>query len=464
MKMNSEEDLVCPNCLITFDTKADLSEHSCVHIKTEVNDSKDQKQTYIHNEDLDNIDNSILDQKEEFMLEESFLELSEEFVTAILRQVDELCENIQNGDPDLKRTLEVNQNLNNAVGCYRVKLVELKAESENIESFKSENPLSDYENSDSEFIPLKKKKRKRKADGIKNIKNTGKIKKRKRNTGEPVGRPKKEKPASTFSDEALFPYIRVDDSKKVGEKGRMYCCFCNQLHPWRTSLFAHLNTRHYSEIKEDKSKDKNSAQTEDKKDCGGSEQKMCKKLYGSKRRELWCLKCKNIRMQEYKKPWKPPAGYKQKPREFKVCVECGKSVKNMTSHVTFNHKKEKQICVHCGKEQQSLESLKQHIKLVHEKIPCVECGKLIGSGGAMRAHIASAHTPNDQKKFKCEICGKGFSRPQDLRDHINIHTGEKPHKCKFCSACFASSGNHAAHIRSHLGTNRRDGSKKLTIP
>ena len=90
--------------------------------------------------------------------------MSEEFVTAILRQVDELCENIQNGDPDLKRTLEVNQNLNNAVGCYRVKLVELKAESENIESFKTENPLSDYENSDSEFIPLKKKKRKRKTD------------------------------------------------------------------------------------------------------------------------------------------------------------------------------------------------------------------------------------------------------------------------------------------------------------
>jgi len=195
MKMNSEEDLVCPNCLIPFDTKADLSEHSCVHIKTEDNDSKDKNKTYIHVEDLVNIDNSILDQKEEFMLDESFLELSEEFVTAILRQVDELCENIQNGDPDLKRTLVVNQNLNNAVGCYRVKLVELKAESENIESFKTENQLSD---SDSEFIPLKKKKRKRKADGMKNIKNIGKIKKRKRNTGEPVGRPKKRKTCNYF--------------------------------------------------------------------------------------------------------------------------------------------------------------------------------------------------------------------------------------------------------------------------
>ena len=458
--MNLENDLVCPNCLVSLDTKADLSMHSCVHIKMEVNDSKDQKQTYNPGIDLNNYDNSTIDQKEEFILEDSFLELSEEFVTTILKQVDELCENIQIGDPDLKRTLEVNQNLNNAVGCYRVKLLELKACSEDSKAFKIEDPLSDYENSDSEYIPLKKKKMKMQSEGIKNMKNIGKLKKRKIDTGEPVDRPKTE---GSFCDEELFPYIRVDDTKKVGEKGRMYCCFCNQLHPWRNSLFTHLNAKHYSEIKKDKSKDQTSEQTEVKKDCGESEKKMCKKLYGSKRRELWCLECKNIRIKEYKKAWKPPPGHKKKPREFQICIECGKSVKDMISHVNFNHNKVKQICVHCGKEQQSLLSLKQHIKLVHEKIPCVECGKLIGQGRAMKAHIASAHTPNDQKKYKCEICIKGFSRPQDLKDHINIHTGEKPYKCKFCSACFASVGNHAAHIRSHLGTNRRDGSKKLVV-
>jgi hypothetical protein len=65
----------------------------------------------------------------------SNLELSEDFVIFILRQVDELCENIRNGDPDLERTLEVNQNLNNAVNCYRNKLdlekqILIKSESE----------------------------------------------------------------------------------------------------------------------------------------------------------------------------------------------------------------------------------------------------------------------------------------------------------------------------------------------
>ena len=111
-----------------------------------------------------------LDQKQIDLNASAYLELSEEYIASILQQVDELCENIKNGDPDIERTLEINNNLNNAVGCYRVKLIELKAESENIESFKTENPLSDYENSDSEFIPLKKTKRKRKSEGIKNIK------------------------------------------------------------------------------------------------------------------------------------------------------------------------------------------------------------------------------------------------------------------------------------------------------
>merc|ERR1712008_207226 len=52
----------------------------------------------------------------------SNLELSEQFIVLILKQVDELCENIKNGDPNLERTIEVNENLNNAVSCYRNKI------------------------------------------------------------------------------------------------------------------------------------------------------------------------------------------------------------------------------------------------------------------------------------------------------------------------------------------------------
>ena len=52
----------------------------------------------------------------------SNLQLSEEFIIFILKQVDELCENIKNGDPDVERVIEVHQGLNNVMSCYRNKL------------------------------------------------------------------------------------------------------------------------------------------------------------------------------------------------------------------------------------------------------------------------------------------------------------------------------------------------------
>ena len=120
---------------------------------------------------------------------------------------------------------------------------------------------------------------------------------------------------------------------------------------------------------------------------------------------------------------------------------------------------EKQTCPYCGQEYNGKDALKVHILSVHEKVPCPECGKLVGQI-KMNSHIASAHTPNDQKKYKCEVCGKGFSGLQHLRDHKNLHTGEKPYKCKYCSSAFASRGNHAMHEKGHLGF-KRDQSKKF---
>ena len=73
----------------------------------------------------------------------------------------------------------------------------------------------------------------------------------------------------------------------------------------------------------------------------------------------------------------------------------------------------------------------------------------------MNRHIQAAHTLPDQKKYKCDLCGKGFITNNKLSEHMNVHTGEKPHKCKFCSACFASKANTIKHERGHLGLGRK---------
>ena len=102
----------------------------------------------------------------------------------------------------------------------------------------------------------------------------------------------------------------------------------------------------------------------------------------------------------------------------------------------------------------------QHFVTQHEKIPCDICGEMYGSK-VMPRHVQSKHTERQNMKFKCTFCGKGFAQGRNLKDHINIHTGEKPYICKFCGAAFSSVGNHGMHERTvHMGHKRDEKSNK----
>ena len=151
--------------------------------------------------------------------------------------------------------------------------------------------------------------------------------------------------------------------------------------------------------------------------------------------------------------------YKGDLKKHFEAVHKGKT--QLKTHIDRHHG-EKHTCSYCGQEYGGIYALTCHINRVHEKIPCAQCGKLVGID-CMNRHISSAHTPNDQKKYQCDVCPKGFSSLQHLRDHRNLHTGEKPYKCKFCPSCFASKGNHAMHEKGHLGF-KRDQSKKWLLP
>ena len=119
---------------------------------------------------------------------------------------------------------------------------------------------------------------------------------------------------------------------------------------------------------------------------------------------------------------------------------------NIDEHL-IKYKYKRYNCHQCDKELKNTKTLRKHISEMHDKKPCAQCGKLYGAT-AMTRHIASAHIPRNQSKFKCEVCGKGFVSTQSLKNHNNIHTGEKPYKCELCDACFASRGAQFSHLDS----------------
>ena len=169
--MDIEYTLRCQYCQLGFDTTADLTMHSCLEIKQESKekqdlpdkiDSIDRNGTKNSNSfdgnkannfepasDLVKVKMEETDETEEIkpsklkksrkrlktssqldlvdfppQLGDDYqdLELSEEFLSTILKYVDDLCDIISNGDPNLVRTLEVNKNLNMAVNCYKNEL------------------------------------------------------------------------------------------------------------------------------------------------------------------------------------------------------------------------------------------------------------------------------------------------------------------------------------------------------
>ena len=112
------------------------------------------------------IDSQDIKMKDIYDFECSDIHLSEEFLSDILKQVDELCDSIRNGDPNLERTITVNQNLNDAVNklfLFDSKLDETK---NNIVDYYEELPIyseTEYveKDSDTDYEPLIKKKRKK---------------------------------------------------------------------------------------------------------------------------------------------------------------------------------------------------------------------------------------------------------------------------------------------------------------
>ncbi|XP_026578927.1 zinc finger protein 165-like [Pseudonaja textilis] len=59
--------------------------------------------------------------------------------------------------------------------------------------------------------------------------------------------------------------------------------------------------------------------------------------------------------------------------------------------------------------------------------------------------------PAKTPSYECSYCGKRWPCQSQLRRHVKIHTGERPHKCPDCGKSFSNSSNLSQHKRVHTG-------------
>lgn len=81
---------------------------------------------------------------------------------------------------------------------------------------------------------------------------------------------------------------------------------------------------------------------------------------------------------------------------------------------------------------------------------CFICKKHFEKFEDFESHLQEHKEPG-LEIFKCDHCGKTFRSGSNLRNHLNVHTGLKPHACGTCGRAFANQRNLKRHERAHTG-------------
>ncbi|EEP76993.1 conserved hypothetical protein [Uncinocarpus reesii 1704] len=70
---------------------------------------------------------------------------------------------------------------------------------------------------------------------------------------------------------------------------------------------------------------------------------------------------------------------------------------------------------------------------------------------SMMGQFSSKVPSNTQKKHRCKVCDKRFTRPSSLQTHMYSHTGEKPYACEVegCGRHFSVVSNLRRHKKVH---------------
>ncbi|XP_022237458.1 zinc finger E-box-binding homeobox 1-like isoform X2 [Limulus polyphemus] len=151
------------------------------------------------------------------------------------------------------------------------------------------------------------------------------------------------------------------------------------------------------------------------------------------------------------------------------------------AHPSSEHKSASKIvsdhtvsCTNCEQSytgQHALYALRDHLRDAHpdvgsagvkeddQKHVCTKCKisfpdpkhldkhELIHDAASQR-HMISHDESAVLRKFKCPECGKAFKFKHHLKEHIRIHSGEKPFACPNCGKRFSHSGSYSSHMTS----------------
>ena len=109
-------------------------------------------------------------------------------------------------------------------------------------------------------------------------------------------------------------------------------------------------------------------------------------------------------------------------RDSTMCPDCGKSFKSpyyAISHRESVHGQRLLECSMCLKKFRGKINFEAHQRRYHRALEkCNDCGKFYKN---VAQHIMTKHTREEDKKYVCHVCGKGFNHKDKYAGHQKIH-------------------------------------------
>lgn len=108
-------------------------------------------------------------------------------------------------------------------------------------------------------------------------------------------------------------------------------------------------------------------------------------------------------------------------------------------------------CKQCGMVCSNMPSLLEHMD-VHlqqeeeRKFKCDECGRGYRHAGSLANHKKT----HEVGLFQCNVCGKENSNASSLKSHLRSHTSQKKYSCEECGKAFRLASQLATHEKVHL--------------
>uniref|UniRef100_A0A146MCY3 Zinc finger protein 26 n=1 Tax=Lygus hesperus TaxID=30085 RepID=A0A146MCY3_LYGHE len=146
---------------------------------------------------------------------------------------------------------------------------------------------------------------------------------------------------------------------------------------------------------------------------------------------------------------KPP------PRPY-VCILCNESFKAKTilmehvaRHAIINNFQCK-VCSGYFPNKDDLDSHFRGHRIMKREYSCRECKMILKTRAACWDHL-NLHLRGRSKAvgIPCEVCGRILSTRITLKEHMLIHSGEKPFECQLCGRKIRHRVNFLLHVQGH---------------